>query len=285
METVFIRTAEADDYAAYVRLFAELGIDQPPFTRDVFLGMAMPLTRVAVRHGEVVGYCFARPIGARMNVNNVAVAAQARRLGVGRALLEDARQNALRKGLTAMELFVKADNVAAIALYRAQGFSITYESAALRLTWGQVQALPISSAETVSEIAPGEDSALEAAFALPRDSLATSRATPGAKLLKVCDGRAMARGFAVFTPSFPGIPRLMADCPSQAFALVRACHAHRQTEFPADAAAWQKEGLQVMAPVAGGVVAAFAAQGGHEALRLYRMTANLCDAAGTGAPA
>ena len=53
---------------------------------------------------------------------SLAVSPAARCRGVGRALLQAAQKEALRRGCTAMGLEVRAQNRAAIALYRDQGF-------------------------------------------------------------------------------------------------------------------------------------------------------------------
>jgi [ribosomal protein S18]-alanine N-acetyltransferase len=78
--------------------------------------------RVARREDDIVGYTLFWHVADEVHLLNVAVAPDARRSGIGRALVEDiityARDHAAAKIL----LEVRASNAAAIALYEALGF-------------------------------------------------------------------------------------------------------------------------------------------------------------------
>ena len=72
--------------------------------------------------GTVVGHILCRVVCGDGELLSLAVSPAARCRGVGRALLQAAQKEALRRGCTAMGLEVRAQNRAAIALYRDQGF-------------------------------------------------------------------------------------------------------------------------------------------------------------------
>ena len=75
--------------------------------RDVILGDAV----VLYRRGSAVARLY-----------SLVVAAAARGRGLGRALLEWAEQQAAQRGGTALQLEVRPENSAAIALYRRAGY-------------------------------------------------------------------------------------------------------------------------------------------------------------------
>jgi ribosomal protein S18 acetylase RimI-like enzyme len=86
---------------------------------------------VAVDDGRVVGWCDVirklRPTTAHSGVLGMGVAGSHRGRGVGGRLITTTLETALARGLTRIELTVRTDNVAAIALYRRRGFEIEGE--------------------------------------------------------------------------------------------------------------------------------------------------------------
>ena len=66
-------------------------------------------------------------------VTNLGVAKHARRHGVGRALMREARAWAAGRGISAMELGVHEFNAGAIAFYEALGFRTVTRRLSLRL--------------------------------------------------------------------------------------------------------------------------------------------------------
>lgn len=83
---------------------------------------------VAVDDGRVVGWC---DIAPKMHETlrhsgrlGMGVTASHRGHGIGSALLERTLAAARSRGLTRIELEVRADNTAAIALYRRHGFEL-----------------------------------------------------------------------------------------------------------------------------------------------------------------
>lgn len=84
------------------------------------------LFALAERDGEVVGSASLRQMrGAlirHVGVLAVGVHPEHQRLGIGRALMEALVAHAEHRGLTRLELYVRADNPRARALYRGLGF-------------------------------------------------------------------------------------------------------------------------------------------------------------------
>jgi ribosomal-protein-alanine N-acetyltransferase len=71
---------------------------------------------------ELLGYAGLMVSGAQADVQTVAVATAAQGRGIGRLLLRDLVAEAGRRGATSLLLEVRADNDAAVALYRGYGF-------------------------------------------------------------------------------------------------------------------------------------------------------------------
>jgi [ribosomal protein S18]-alanine N-acetyltransferase len=72
---------------------------------------------------RALGYAGLRAVGVEGDVQTIAVAAEARGRGVGRALLAELLVEAERRGVRELFLEVRADNPVARALYESVGFS------------------------------------------------------------------------------------------------------------------------------------------------------------------
>jgi len=83
---------------------------------------------VALSNSEIIGWCditsLDRPIFAHIGSLGMGVLAPYRGQGVGTALISAALQRARVKGLTRIELTVRENNTAAIALYKKFGFVV-----------------------------------------------------------------------------------------------------------------------------------------------------------------
>lgn len=272
MTEIVVQPAKAADYPAFAGLFPELGVDDPVPDEAEFTERMTPRTRIASIDGRVAGYLYFNPQPIdHLHVNHVVVAPWARRLGVGTALLVAARREGVSAGCRTWSLFVKADNAAAIGLYRKGGLERAHGSVPVRLTWEQVLALPAAAAGTIRDLAPVEDPLIETRFALRPGRLATFRSfgSPRLLLLEV-DGAA--RGIAVFTPNFPGVALLRADDLADATALLRAIYPLRRTDFPEAVADWRRTGMQVMVDDAHELLDLLEARGGRPVMRLWFMT-------------
>lgn len=147
---MLLRPARADDYPAFLRLLPELGVDDPVPPPDRWADDFVPRTIIAERDGAVLGYCAVQHLGTDGYVRHLVVGPEARRSGVGRALMEAAAARFRAAGLVTWRLNVKPGNVAARRLYEAVGMRMQYESVALRLTWAVADALPAPLAEARS---------------------------------------------------------------------------------------------------------------------------------------
>jgi len=100
--------------------------------RHLFLGFGgfdPALQVLAVRNGRAVGVALCRTYkGTDGWVSQLAVAREARGIGLGRAaLLEALRRLAATKGVEIVGLSVQAENAAALRLYRSVGLEVTRE--------------------------------------------------------------------------------------------------------------------------------------------------------------
>jgi ribosomal-protein-alanine N-acetyltransferase len=80
---------------------------------------------VAEAGGRLVGYAGIAVVGAEADLQTIAVADAARGAGLGRRLLAEVTAAAAAAGVRRMFLEVRADNPAAIALYRSAGWQET----------------------------------------------------------------------------------------------------------------------------------------------------------------
>ena len=72
--------------------------------------------------GEVLGYIGMMTVLDEGYISNVAVAPEARRRGIGRALVKEMLRRAEKRELSFVTLEVRAHNESAIALYAAEAF-------------------------------------------------------------------------------------------------------------------------------------------------------------------
>ena len=77
---------------------------------------------VAEEEGEILGYCGFVYVMDEAEIPNVCVSADARRRGIGRALMEELIQTARGLEIATLYLEVRQSNVAAQNLYRMVGF-------------------------------------------------------------------------------------------------------------------------------------------------------------------
>jgi len=198
---VVIRRASIDDYPTFTRLFPDLGIDDPIPGRDAWATGYVPFTLIAHADADTLGFAFTQEYADTGYVRNVVVATEARRRGVGRALMEATARHLRAAGKSRWRLNVSPQNLAARALYGSLGLRTLYASRAVRLPWSAAAALPASNA-VVEESSAARDAELEALFDLPRGQLDAQRGM-GRFVFAAHDG-GRPRGVAVFAPAFPG---------------------------------------------------------------------------------
>ena len=89
--------------------------------RDLML-IARPLHDSDIQPVPIAGYIVARETAGELHINNFAVRAEYRRLGIGAALLNRVLDEARRHSANAAFLEVRSTNRAAQALYEKSGF-------------------------------------------------------------------------------------------------------------------------------------------------------------------
>ena len=94
-----------------------------PWTATEFAEMLQSLHVFAVPRAD--GFALVRVIADEAELLTLAVAPEARRQGIGRAMLAEALDRAARRGAVTMHLEVAADNTPALALYDRAGFART----------------------------------------------------------------------------------------------------------------------------------------------------------------
>lgn len=114
-----LRAAPAEDAAILAGLHAA-AFDKPWSAGEIAALMTTP--GVFALTVDLQGFILCRSIAGEAEVLTLAVVPAARRLGVGRALVEAAAGLAATQAAACLFLEVAHDNVAALALYAAAGF-------------------------------------------------------------------------------------------------------------------------------------------------------------------
>lgn len=224
--TPHTRPASPADYPAFVRLFRELGVDDPIPTPAAWLARLAPTTLMHEHDGEVVAYTYHQVLGALAYVRHLVVAPAARRQGRGHQVMRALAEHLRGLGCRRWCLNVKADNEPALRLYRGLGLATAYHAPALRCAWTQLEALPaVDLPLETCALDPSEDRAIEAAYDLPDGQLAELRARPGLLLRRLHDPTAphdTALGLAALDPEFPRVFPLRVARPELARPLLLA---------------------------------------------------------------
>jgi ribosomal protein S18 acetylase RimI-like enzyme len=226
-DPITIRPARTEDYATFARLVPELGVDDPTPSAERYEDEFRATMLIADRAGHPVGCAFFQLLEDVGYVRMVVSAPEARRSGVGKALMQALSRRFLAGGATTWCLNVKPDNAPAIGLYEALGMRRVHASAALRLPWRALATLPPDPAEVAPDtLASADDTSVGAALRLPGGLLAQLR-SHGRVLLKL---RSLTTGepagVAAFDPAFPGAFPFRVLRPDYAPVLLRAMRHH-----------------------------------------------------------
>jgi GNAT superfamily N-acetyltransferase len=226
-----IRPARPDDYRVFTRLSPELHVNDPIPSLERWTADIAPTTLIAEREARPVGYGFFQVLHGIGYVRNVVSAPEARRTGVGRALMAAMAAHFRAHGARAWCLNVKPTNLPAVRLYESLGMKLMHASAALRLSWDKLDDLPADPPNAlVTMIAQSDDAELEPALGLPSGLLADYR-NKRRILLQV--RHAATRdplGAAAFDPAFPGAFPFCVRKPEHAALLLRAMRVHALSE-------------------------------------------------------
>jgi GNAT superfamily N-acetyltransferase len=229
-EVPSIRSATPADYAAFARLFPELGVEDPIPAENRWRDEIMPSTWVAERAGRVVGYCFTQLLRDIGRVRHLVVARDVWRSGIGRALMQAVAEHFRAHGASEWCLNVKPDNAPAIRLYESLGLRSASRSCALRMNWSFVSLLPPDEAGVVAKAAEREDDGgLELAFNLPDGLLADARGRLGRVLLKLVQPSGVPVGVAAFDPASRLTHPFRVARPRLAGTLLRALRGYAET--------------------------------------------------------
>ncbi len=107
--------------AALARLHAAAFTTPRPWSEAEFASLLAGLGAVLVSAPE--GFVLGRALEGEAELLTIAVAPDARRRGIGRHLLKQFLRDAAAQGAGTVFLEVAEDNAAALALYRAAGFT------------------------------------------------------------------------------------------------------------------------------------------------------------------
>ncbi len=244
------RPACAADHAAFVRLFPELGVDDPILELGRFAEELVPTTLVMEvgtgpepRH--IVGYAFFQIVKEVAHVRHLVTAPEARRSGIGRALMEAVASRARGAGCTTWCLNVKPDNTAALRLYGALGLKAAHRAHAMKIAWAIVDGAQLVVEGVLARpIEPRDDARVETATDLLAGQLAAARALGGRVLVALHEdqhgaGERAAEpgssivGAAVFDPRFPGANPFRVARPELALVLLRALRSYADASHDA----------------------------------------------------
>jgi ribosomal-protein-alanine N-acetyltransferase len=123
-----IRPMTMADLATVIKIEEQL-FPTDAWTKDMFIGelSQVPTSRAVVVlevENQIIGYASLRFVGREADVNTIAISPDFQRRGFGNELLNWLLNKA--KELKVQEIFldVRADNTAAIEMYRAAGFEL-----------------------------------------------------------------------------------------------------------------------------------------------------------------
>lgn len=220
--TVRVRQATRGDHPSFVRLFPELGVDDPIQDEQRFHESMVPTTLIAesAEGGVVLGYTYYQLMKDVAYVRHLVTAPEARRQGVGRRLLQGIVERARAVPCTTWCLNVKPENAAAVALYEGLGMKEAFATRALVIAWSKVTGNDPEGV-TSRAIAPEDDARVEPPMQLLTGQLANNRELPG-RVLQMLEEGGEVVGATVFNVDFPGAYPFRAARPELALVLLRA---------------------------------------------------------------
>lgn len=233
-----LRPARASDHELYLRLFPELGVDDPPADAERWARELAPDAHVLEDEGEAVGYVLLQVLHGIGYVRQVVIDPRARGRGLGGEAMRAAAAVLIGAGCRAWCLNVKPANEPAVRLYRGCGMVERYRTTCLRWRWALLDELAEALTEDVptsgtgdagavrcAPVDPAGRRAVEERFALPAGLLA-SLATQGRVRLVAAHRARRIVGVASFDPVVPGCFPFRADDLAVALALLAALRPH-----------------------------------------------------------
>ncbi|NVJ23064.1 GNAT family N-acetyltransferase [Myxococcus sp. AM011] len=181
-----LRPGREDDYPTYARLFAELGLEEPPPSATMWAQEVSPRTLLVDGPGGVEGYTSTDALGVLGYVGQLVVAPSARRQGLGRWMMQRVAERLREQGCQSWALNVKRDNAAALGLYTSLGMKLVRQGTNLRVTRAQVAVLPpVPHGLMVVPVESGDWEPLTQAFGMMPGKLARYATLPSHRLLRL----------------------------------------------------------------------------------------------------
>lgn len=226
-----IRGATGRDHAGYGRLFRDYFVGDAVPAAELFTEALAPNMLVYERAGALLGYVAFHRLGTGGHINQLVVAAEARRTGIGAQLMAAAAQALRARGACdEWHLNVKQGNAAAIALYERLGMRVEHRSVAVRFAWAELDRLPVSSAPvTALAVSDGEDDDIERELGLLAGRLAMARSRGSHVCVQLRDARLAPVGVACFDPVFGGASPFRVARPALAAPLLRELVGHTRS--------------------------------------------------------
>lgn len=220
-----IRPANQGDYPLFARLFPELRVPDPVPSRARFETEMMATTLIVERDGAGVGVAFFQVLETMGYVRTLIAAPEARRTGVGRALMAHLRDPFRAIGCTRWCLNVLRTNGAAIGLYASFGLRRAYLSSMVDVPWKLLDDRPCLHA--ARPIDPADDARIEHALDILPGRITDTRRR-GPYVYRMIDGPGPGEigAAAIFDPAFPGAYPFKARSPELAIALLHALRPH-----------------------------------------------------------
>lgn len=97
---VAFRPATPADYAFYLEIYPDLGIDQPPVTQAVWRGHHLPNVTIVIQDSQPVGYIWTLRYPDTYYLTYLVVKRECRRRGIGTKALRHVREQARQLGFS-----------------------------------------------------------------------------------------------------------------------------------------------------------------------------------------
>jgi len=220
-----LRPGRVEDHADFVRLFGELGVEDPPPPLDVWVSDLVKRAFFLDGPEGVAAYAVVDVLGETGYVVNLVVAPGQRGRGLGRKVMRELAGHFRARGCREWMLYVKPDNAPALAVYGSVGMKAGLLETTWRLSRDHLETLPLAPEELEVVPVAGPDFApLTQAFGLVPGKLArfatlsTHRLRrlrdperPEAAGLGLMDVRPLARVLAPFFAATPAHARALLE--------------------------------------------------------------------------
>ncbi|MFY0564300.1 GNAT family N-acetyltransferase [Archangium lansingense] len=139
-----LRPGRVEDHADFVRLFAELGVEDPPPPLDVWVSDLVKRAFFVDGPEGAAAYAVVDVLEETGYVVNLVVAPGQRGKGLGRKVMRELASHFRARGCREWMLYVKPDNVSARTLYSSMGMEAGRLETTWRLSWHHLEALPLA---------------------------------------------------------------------------------------------------------------------------------------------